>query len=78
MGNLLTRMYHSNTEENELLKIQFLLDEKIRVHNYFILFLVNIAFEIQRSIKHNLEKAEREKRKFNAVKKEFFEYLVAH
>ena len=78
MGNLLTSMYHSTTEENELLKIQFLLDENIQVHNYFVTFLVNIAFKIQRSIKHNLEKAEREKRKFNAIKREFFEYLVAH
>ena len=78
MANVLNSMYHTNNDEKELLKNVFLSDRGMYVFGYYLQFLTNIALRIKRSIKYNLENAEREKRKFIAIKRELFEYLTAH
>ena len=73
----LSSKFQSTDDEKELLTNQ-LLDKKFFVFRCYVQFLINIAIRIQRSIKYNLENAEREKRKFVAIKRELFEYLIAH
>ena len=78
MGNFLTRMFSSTKDEKELFKIKLFRDKKLQVFGDYIQFLMKIAGEIKHCLKFNLENAEISKRKFIAIKREFFEYLVAH